>query len=156
MRIKKTSQYIEGGANLSTVYGTSNENGYTQDYINKLQTYSTTEQRVGTWIDGKPLYRKVVSSAMPQVSTDGTVVTLAISLVPSNTSNMFFVEWCFANGTVNNSYYAIPIPTINHSAPSSQFATYNLYGRSMELRSSKTSWNDFTVYISVLYTKIAD
>lgn len=36
MRIKKTSQYIEGGASLSNVYGTSNENGYTQEYINKL------------------------------------------------------------------------------------------------------------------------
>lgn len=34
MRIKKTSQYIEGGASLSNVYGTSNSNGYTQEYIN--------------------------------------------------------------------------------------------------------------------------
>ena len=58
MRIKKTSQYIEGGASLSNVYGTSQSNGYTQDYINGLNTYSTTEQRIGTWL-GKPLYRKV-------------------------------------------------------------------------------------------------
>lgn len=36
MRIKKTSQYIEDGASLSNVYGTSNENGYTQSYINGL------------------------------------------------------------------------------------------------------------------------
>ena len=34
MRIKKTSQYIEGGASISNEYGTSNENGYTQEYIN--------------------------------------------------------------------------------------------------------------------------
>ena len=58
MRIQKTSQYIEGGASLSNVYGTSNENGYTQDYINGLETYSTTEKRIGTWCNGKPLYRK--------------------------------------------------------------------------------------------------
>lgn len=37
MRIRKTSQYIEGGANLSNTYGTSQENGYTQDYINNLK-----------------------------------------------------------------------------------------------------------------------
>lgn len=37
MRIRKTSQYIEGGANLSNLYGTSQENGYTQDYINNLK-----------------------------------------------------------------------------------------------------------------------
>jgi hypothetical protein len=34
MRIKKTSQYMQGAANLSNAYGTSNENGYTQEYIN--------------------------------------------------------------------------------------------------------------------------
>ena len=48
MRIKKTSQYIEGGASLSNVYGTSNENGYTQEYINtelnkKLDNTITTQ-----------------------------------------------------------------------------------------------------------------
>ena len=35
MRIKKTSQYIEGGATLSNEYGTSQNNGYSQEYINK-------------------------------------------------------------------------------------------------------------------------
>lgn len=34
MRIKKTSQYIEGGAALSNTYGTSQEDGYTQAYMN--------------------------------------------------------------------------------------------------------------------------
>ena len=68
MRIKKTSQYIEGGASLSNVYGTSDSNGYTQEYINNLHTYSTTEQRIGTWIDGKPIYRKVLN---PTVSGTG-------------------------------------------------------------------------------------
>lgn len=38
-----------------------------QEIYNKdnLETYSTTEQRIGTWIDGKPLYRKVVNVTMP-------------------------------------------------------------------------------------------
>lgn len=38
---------------------TSTINTYSCDYINKLNTYSTEEQIIGTWIDGKPLYRKV-------------------------------------------------------------------------------------------------
>lgn len=42
MRIKKTSQYMQGGASLSNVYGTSNENGYTQEYINELHTPTIT------------------------------------------------------------------------------------------------------------------
>lgn len=28
--------------------------------INTISKYSTTEQRIGTWIDGKPIYRKVL------------------------------------------------------------------------------------------------
>lgn len=59
MRIKKTSQYMQGGASLSNVYGTSNENGYTQEYINKQNEYSTDEIDTGKkWIDDKPIYRK--------------------------------------------------------------------------------------------------
>ena len=65
MRIKKTSQYIEGGASLSNVYGTSDSNGYTQEYINSLETYSTTEQRIGTWINGKPIYKKTFNFTVP-------------------------------------------------------------------------------------------
>lgn len=37
MRIKKTSQYMEGGASLSNEYGTSDSNGYTQEYINPIK-----------------------------------------------------------------------------------------------------------------------
>lgn len=29
-----------------------------EDKVDKLSTYSTNEVRIGTWIDGKPLYRK--------------------------------------------------------------------------------------------------
>lgn len=44
MRIKKTSQYIEGGASLSNVYGTSDSNGYTQEYINGDVLFETDSQ----------------------------------------------------------------------------------------------------------------
>ena len=92
MRIKKTSQYIEGGASLSNVYGTSNENGYTQEYINGLNTYSTTEQRIGTWIDGKPLYRKVLQSSS---------ITLNDGVVLSTISNIDKV--CNMRGMISSS-----------------------------------------------------
>ncbi len=38
-----------------------NSNGVYEEFIKKSEeVYSTEEQRIGTWIDGKPLYRKVV------------------------------------------------------------------------------------------------
>ena len=39
---------------------TKNDNGVYEEFYNEenLEVYSTSEQRIGTWIDGKPLYRK--------------------------------------------------------------------------------------------------
>ena len=42
MRIKKTSQYIEGGATLSNTYGTSQTNGYTQEFLNGTILYNNS------------------------------------------------------------------------------------------------------------------
>lgn len=40
---------------------TKNDNGY-EEFYNEAnrEVYSTSEQRIGTWIDGKPLYRKTI------------------------------------------------------------------------------------------------
>lgn len=58
MRIKKTSgTAVLKGNVVDSVFGNSKENASSQDSINKVLTYSTEEQRIGTWF-GKPLYRK--------------------------------------------------------------------------------------------------
>ena len=65
MRIKKTSQYIEGGANLSNVYGTSNENGYTQEYINGIIDSGSNEN--GNYIkfnDGTMICTKSITGTL--------------------------------------------------------------------------------------------
>lgn len=47
--------------------------------------YSTTEEIiVGTWIDGKPIYRKVIEGTLPAATTNGTAVTSKIDLANLN------------------------------------------------------------------------
>lgn len=65
MRIRKTYNGVVPNGKILNSYSTSQSDGYSCEYINGLETYSTTEQRIGTWIDGKPLYRKVVNVTMP-------------------------------------------------------------------------------------------
>lgn len=65
MRIKKVSQTTTLGAQSTNSYNESTENTYSCNYINSINTYSTDEIRVGTWIDGKPLYRKVYIENSP-------------------------------------------------------------------------------------------
>ena len=44
------------------------------------QIYSTTEQVIGTWIDGKPIYRKVVIlSTAPDINMHGLTLSHGIS-----------------------------------------------------------------------------
>ena len=59
MKIKKIGYTVPKGQ----IVNQSNEdedNTYGCNYINNLVDYSTNETRVGTWKDGKPLYRKVI------------------------------------------------------------------------------------------------
>jgi len=45
-----------------------------QTQINNISTYSTSETKVGTWIDGKPIYRKTITiSSFPSYSASGSI-----------------------------------------------------------------------------------
>ena len=73
---------------------------YSKDNIEK---YSTSETQIGTWIDGKPLYRKVINfGAMPNNTT---------SYKAHGISN---IGLCFIKGTTND-YYQIPFRNISNN-----------------------------------------
>ena len=63
-----TNYIIKSGMSVGVLGNVVNEktdsskDTYSCDYINELNTYSTEEQRIGTWIDGKPLYRKTIEA----------------------------------------------------------------------------------------------
>ena len=52
-----------------------NDNSVYEEFISKenLVNYSTGEQRIGTWINGKPLYEKVIDGITPNTTTDTKV-----------------------------------------------------------------------------------
>lgn len=51
-------------------------------YIAGITEYSTTEKRIGTWIDGKPLYRKVVTHQFD------TSIPSGVTTIPHNISDV--------------------------------------------------------------------
>lgn len=57
-----------------------NDNGVFEEFVNveeiKETNYSTIEQRIGTWIDGKPLYRKTIQRSCSEDWTDIDVTNL--------------------------------------------------------------------------------
>ena len=75
MRIKKVSQTTATQAQVVDGYSTSTTDSYSCNYVNGMNTYSTDEIRIGTWIDGKPIYRKVI--ARNQSITNGTSIAVS-------------------------------------------------------------------------------
>ena len=59
-------------------------------------TYSTTEQVVGKWVDGKPLYQKTIVNTLPETTTDMTQAEKGIS-IGAQVEQVAFYEAFFQN-----------------------------------------------------------
>ena len=52
---------------------TNAQDAATKNYVDTKLTYTTTEQVVGTWIDGKPIYRRVVQFGSNELPSNSTI-----------------------------------------------------------------------------------
>lgn len=65
------TKLVRGNDKVTSLSSNSTDEQYpsakaVKDYVDKKQTYSTKETVIGTWIDGKPIYRKVYEiSSLP-------------------------------------------------------------------------------------------
>lgn len=74
---------------------------------NPKEVYSTEETRIGTWIDGKPLYRKVFTSRFPSSMNSGQSDVGKIS----NAETIVSLYGFGPDGDVENKY---PLPSSGH------------------------------------------
>lgn len=106
-------------------------------------TYSTEEQRVGTWIDGKPIYRKVINSTVENIQT-----------LLGNFNAKTFIDFELKAKTKDNIDFIIP-----SSYTSDNNYNIDLYFNSVGLPIIKFGNNYETsgiVYGFVIYTKTTD
>lgn len=69
------------------------------------EVYSTEEQRIGTWIDGKPLYRKVIILNLPK--TTSSVATYSGTDLPENSEIVKYEGFCLTTTGVFLQIYAM-------------------------------------------------
>lgn len=109
--------------------------------------YSTDEQIVGRWIDGKPLYQKTLSF---------TNLTGAINDVPTGITNVEKVCYmegiCLQNNT-NGSYRALPYAIPSTYTDSIGFV-FNKNDATIEFRLGGNTYSE--LYITIRYTKTTD
>lgn len=154
--------FINGTANSSTVQQVQLEKGATatgyDEYcetsisiknsdgifqevdINKTN-YSTGEQLIGTWIDGKPLYRKTFKLTSPsQTSSSGTILTLD--------GNCSIVKYEGFLDTDNNARYPL-----NCWFSSDDYIYSYILPDGLKLKVAHTSYTSRPIVVTVWYTK---
>lgn len=112
----------------------------------KLEEYSTSEQRIGIWVDGKPIYRKVISSTFASaINTKKT-----IGDIPNFDIIVRFEGYFIPSG--GNYYYRFPF------AYNGEDISINFYKKDGTINESHnyTGVNDVYCYAIVEYTKTTD
>ncbi len=115
--------------------------------LTSLTTYSTEEINTGKkWIDGKPIYRKVIDC--------GALLNNTIKTVAHNISNLDFV--IFLNGTSYSSttgnYFPLPYVADSLQAIVKIWATdTNIY---LQTTADRTDYTK--TYVTIEYTKTTD
>lgn len=120
-----------------------------KNIINNIQgNYSTEEVKIGTWTNGKPVYRKLIYATCPNTNINGTFVSSDIAIGSNN--GISFIEWgYFADGDNR-----IPINYSNNSGYMMKAFSFN--PNTLRLLNNNTSWNGKDVVISLLFTKTTD
>lgn len=84
MKIKKMYQGQVPLNKILNVKSNSQIDTYSCDYVNKLNDYSTDEVITGNWINGKPIYRKVIS-----LTASTSTKSLSVSSIISNVEDIW-------------------------------------------------------------------
>jgi len=114
-------------------------------------TYSTTEQVVGTWIDGKPLYEKTFNF--------GALPNATVKDISHNISNVdtIFIAGGYAKNTTSGfvQQLNLPVPSNTNADMQSQwyFGVTPTYVRCFTL-SNRTAYDE--CYVILRYTKTTD
>ena len=126
-----------------------------------LSKYSTSEVFTGDyWIDGKPIYRKVLQVTLPSTSTQGTYVSgyTAIGATVDTGIRVFGIISNEANGIVEQ-YVILPFETDNSGVqfminPNSRSVVAEK--NTVRTFNSNPAWSGKTAYVVVEYTKTTD
>lgn len=114
--------------------------------------YSTTEQTIGRWVDGKPLYRKTFV-----VTTPGSGTSTEIDTSGLNIDTLVYIFGMFNSGTGTGSFEA-PIPYVEpYDLQNSSINVFYLHDDSkIYVRKSSANMALASFHLTVDYTKTTD
>ena len=143
-------------------WGVFTDNGWqeiaTKSYVDSKHNYSTTETAIGTWIDGKTIYRKTFTKSPTSDQATGNQVTINVATI-SGLTNVIDIQATAKLQNYNNTsapiYAKIPFSEMWRSnSGSTGAAVYSIYveGTTLKLRANSCVSEDI-YYVTVEYTK---
>lgn len=116
--------------------------------------YATTEVLTGeTWIDGKPLYRRVIETIIPSTSTNGTVVWEDTTF--EGDIETLYIKNAFFN--VNGTSYSFPYTVLSaNNAEIKCNVTVLTNSFRIDIGNSYTPFSNAPATIIIEYTKTTD
>lgn len=115
-----------------------------------VNNYSLEEQKVGTWIDGKPIYQQTIKNTMPTVTTNGQFVSKSIDF---NHNIDFVVK--LEGILIDGSKLSIPL-NVDVGNNTFNCIFYSVNENSINVRQNLITWNNCDMYITIQYTKTTD
>lgn len=138
--------YTSRPTNTSVLYCIASKN----IFMDAGSNYSTEEQVVGTWIDGRPIYQKVIKCG--KLSSSGTTLT-----INHNIENVKFIRivgaWASQSGSDFISGGTEMIPNTNTSNDFIGRVTSNLTAITIR---QMNDWQAYYALVIVQYTKTTD
>ena len=108
-----------------------------------FDNYSTSEQVIGKWIDGKPLYRKVI--------TFGALANNGNKTIPYGSSNNLIKFDIYAKNPTGNYLFKVPLGGTNYI---NSYVEMNSHQIVVQTNSDRTNVTDN--YVIIEYTKTTD
>lgn len=99
--------------------------GWTE--VTDPNTYSTDEVRIGTWIDGKPLYRITITGTLN--TTNGAWKDFPL-FTANYIDNVVSMIGMIKIGSSNNAFWSIPFTRVTDSSFSNREYAYMNYNKS--------------------------
>ena len=133
-------------ADVSTTTTTSDTDTYSCNYINSMDKYSTNEIKTNKiWIDGKPIYRKVLSYSSSYANTGSRTITHNLGV--DNYTNIV----C---GFLNYAGTTFPIPRIANDGNNVGISSISSNSLIIDVATAITSYSNLILVLE--YTKTTD
>ena len=128
-----------------------------RSYVDSKHKYSTDEVSIGTWIDGKTIYRKTFTKSPSSDQATGNQVTINVATI-SGLTNVIDIQATAKLANYNNTsvpiYIKIPFSEMwrSNSASASYVDSVYVEGTALKIHANNCTPDDI-YYITVEYTK---